>query len=34
MNLKFYEGNGMNVIKMLPHNTAMEFGMSDLQRDI
>ena len=34
MNLKYHEGNGTNVVKILPHNTAMEFGMSDLQRDI
>jgi len=34
MNLKYHEGNGTNVVKILPHNTAMEFGMSELQRDI
>jgi len=34
MNLKYHEENSSNVIKIITQNSAMEFGMSDLQRDI
>jgi hypothetical protein len=32
--LKCHAGNGSDVIKILPHKTAMEFGMADLQSDM
>jgi len=32
--LKYHAENISDVIKMLRHNTAMEFGMSDLQSDM